>query len=404
MCDVVPAEIHEILERAVKDNIDNYEITVHDANKKGEGYLGEILFLRLEEKNNSKQVLELVVKQAFTKQEIRNVTLIREVFQNEIYFYTHVWQCLNKFQERIPSRYQFRKVAKCFASVLDDKAEKIVLENLKFQGFELQDKAVPLSKEQFELIMKEYGKFHALSFAYKALYPEDYAELTKELKDVYSRFIASQEFQAGIKITNEICIENLQGCIDEKIMEKYKLYPENCVEMFQDSIDRTTKYTVITHGDCWSNNMMFKYDEQRRLTDVRFLDFQLVREGSPCCDLSYTLYSGAPKEVLQDFEHYLQVYHDSLSDTLRAFGCDPDKLFPFRELKNDWKKYCKLGFMMGIMIWKIKYTKQSEVKDMSDIVEDKEAARQAYYTGYDKKAFNEVIGDLILHLYENDFL
>ncbi|KAJ8926031.1 hypothetical protein NQ315_009886, partial [Exocentrus adspersus] len=404
MSDVVPAQIHEILKKIVEQDIDNYEITVHDANKKGEGYLGEILFLKLEEKNNSKQVLELVVKQAFTSETIRNVVPIREVFQNEIYFYTQVWKRLNKFQERIPSRYHFQKLARCIASVSDLNSEKIVFENLKFLGFELQDKKLPLSKEQFELIMKEYGKFHALSFAYKALCPDNYAELVKELQDVYSTLINGEGFQSGMKIVNEICMENLKGTVDERIIEKYKLYTDNYVEMFQDSLDCRTKYTVITHGDCWSNNMMFKYDEENKVTDVRFLDFQLTKEGSPCCDLSYCLYSGASKEILDDFYYYLQIYHDSLSETLRAFGCNPDELFPFKELKNDWKKYCKLGVFMALVVWKIKLTHQSEVKDIADLVEEKTKGKQVTPPGYDKEAYEKISRDLILHLYDNDFL
>ncbi|KAJ8926033.1 hypothetical protein NQ315_009888 [Exocentrus adspersus] len=404
MSETTPADIYKILKQAVKDHIDKCKITIQP-NQKGEGLLGQVLFVSLEDQT-SKQVLELVVKQAFASQTIRETTPIKELFQNEIYFYANVWPRLDKFQERIQAQYQFRKVAKFIASSSDDKSEKIVLENLKFQGFQMHDKKVPLSKEQFQLMMWEYGKFHALSFAYKALYPEGYADLTKGVMDVYSNFNSTEGFRMWLKHPHEICMEILQGEVDEVVMEKYRPYLKNYVELFQNSLDCRTKYTVITHGDCWSNNMMFKYDEQRRVMDIRFIDFQMSKVGSPCCDLSYCLYSGASKEVLQDFHHYLQVYHDSLSRTLRAFGCDPDRLYPFQELKNDWKKYCKLGMLMGLSVWKLKYTDQSQIRDLTDIAEEKDNAGQSPKSDpeYDKEAFKKVSRDLILHMYENDFL
>ncbi|RZC37726.1 EcKinase and/or DUF1679 domain containing protein, partial [Asbolus verrucosus] len=90
---------------------------------------------------------------------------------------------------------------------------------------------------------------------------------------------------------------------------------------------------------------MFKYqgDDKSKPTDMRFLDFQLSRVGSPVIDLSYFLYSCADEEVLNNFDSILKVYHSSISDCLSELGCDPETAFPFKKLKEHWREYGKFG-------------------------------------------------------------
>lgn len=264
MCTVVPPQIYETLKEVVTGDLDNFEVVIHDPNKKGDGYLGEVVFITLENKQ-SNEVLDLVVKQAFVTQNVTDNSLIRQVFMNEIYFYTQIWTRLNKFQERIPTRLQFHKLPKYFTSVSEDASEKLVLENLKFQKFEVYSKKIPLTKEHYELIFREYGKFHALSFAYKTLYADDYADLTKETQNLYLTLLKRNGFIKGIKATNDVAMDGLQPGIDDVLIEKFKSYADNCMELFKDSIDCNCKYSVIIHGDCWSNNMMFKYSVSKTI-------------------------------------------------------------------------------------------------------------------------------------------
>ncbi|XP_018566834.1 uncharacterized protein LOC108907578 [Anoplophora glabripennis] len=403
MCSVVSPEIYETLKEVVKEDIQNFEIVIHDGNKKGDGFLGDMVFVTMENKQ-SHEAIHLVVKQAFLNRSARDTVPIRQVFINEIYFYTKVWTRLNKFQERIPMQFQFHKVPKYFTSILEEASEKLVLENLKFQKFEMYNKRIPVDKQHFELIFREYGKFHALSFAYKALFPEDYADLIKGTINIFLNFTNRDGFANAVKVINDFAMDSLQPGIDDAVIEKFRRYVENHTELFRDSLTCKTKYSVITHGDCRSNNMMFKYSEDRKLIDIRFFDFQLTREGSPCCDLSYCFYSGASGKLLNDLDYFLQIYHDSLSETLKAFGCDPQKLYPFQELKNGWKRYSKVGVTMGLLIWKIKYTSDESLPDLNDVNMSSKEKEQMLYNCYDKDAFKKICRDLILHLNKNDYL
>lgn len=400
MSNNISPEVYKTLEELVNGNVDNFEIIIHNPNKKGEGFLGDMLFVTLRNKKSDKEV-NVIVKQAFRTQSIRDSLPIRDVFMNEIHFYTKIWSRLDKFQQQIPKAYRFQKIPKCLASVSNENSEYLVMENLKFQHFQTHEKKLPLDKEHYELILKEYGKFHGISFAYKALHPEEYADLANGLVDIYAQMSNLGIFQSGVKYSYGLCSESLEPGVDDAVIEKFQSHMESCVEAFTQSVQGTTKYTVITHGDCWSNNMMFKYDESKKLTDVRFFDFQLAKDASPCCDLSYCIYSGAPKEVLKDMDYYLRIYHDSLSETLKAFGCDSETLFPFQALKEDWKRFHKLGFTMALMVWKIKYTYDDELKDFTDLGADQENIMQS---GYDQEAYRKRVRDLLYYLYENDYL
>lgn len=140
------------------------------------------------------------------------------------------------------------------------------------------------------------------------------------------------------------------------------------------------------------------------MVDLRLLDFQMFRLGSPVCDLSYCLYSGGTKAIFDELDHFLQIYHDSLSENLKAYGCDPDELYPLKALKSDWKVHCQMGVTMGIMVWRGKLTHEDDAIDLSDLSENQADIKRFFETNYDKITFRERTRDIILHLYENDYM
>ncbi|KAJ8957802.1 hypothetical protein NQ314_006477 [Rhamnusium bicolor] len=283
--------------------------------------------------------------------------------------------------------------------------KKIVLENIKFKNFVTIPKTKTFDRDHLEYIFKQYGKYHALSFAYRMLNPEGYAELSKGFADVYLDLTEREAFSQGIDIIHELCLESLQPGEDDDVIQKYKYYVGNGTKIFQNSNNYVGNYSVILHGDCWSNNMMFKYDESGKLSDMRFLDFQLSKAGNPVSDLAYCFYSGGSKEMLAQLDYYLKVYHNSLSETIREFNLNAEEIYPFKVLKNDWKQHCQLGFTMAIMIWRMKLTYESDLMDLTDFNEDIEDFHDVYNaTKYDETTFKEITRNLILHMYENDLL
>lgn len=58
---------------------------------------------------------------------------------------------------------------------------------------------------------------------------------------------------------------------------------------------------------------------------------------------------------------------------------------------------------MSLMIWKLKCTYEENIFDFKDTIPEEDRDK-VYHTGYDKDAFNKISRNILLHLYENDFL
>ena len=68
---------------------------------------------------------------------------------------------------------------------------------------------------------------------------------------------------------------------------------------------------TLTHGDFWSNNILFAYDDDGAVKDLIIIDYQLVNYGHPAYDLVYFV-------VSQSFELVLpaeSAYHTPVTKT-----------------------------------------------------------------------------------------
>jgi len=77
-----------------------------------------------------------------------------------------------------------------------------------------------------------------------------------------------------------------------KYVTKLRRIQENLHELVVETTRSNEKgLNVLTHGDLWLNNIMFKGQS------VRFLDFQLVNFTSPAIDLHYFIYTSTTLDV-----------------------------------------------------------------------------------------------------------
>lgn len=141
---------------------------------------------------------------------------------------------------------------------------------------------------------------------------------------------------------------------------------------------------------------------------MRFLDFQYVTSGSPVYDLAYSIYSGTSKDILDNLDFYLKIYYNKFSSTLKTLGCDAQKTYPFEKFKQEWKQYCKFGFMMSLPIWRIKFVDKNHIPSVEESNEgssdDKESPKIAKVADDKVELHKQRIIELMTHLYENGFL
>lgn len=137
--------------------------------------------------------------------------------------------------------------------------------------------------------------------------------------------------------------------------------------------------------------------------DIRLIDFQFIRTGLPAYDLAYCLYAGATREDLSKLDTYLKIYHDSLTSTLKEFSLDSEKIYSFTNLKEDWKKYCKFGFAMAILAWRLKFADPNKVPEAINLEGGENVTPFELVEGKVVE-YNKRVRDLVMHMYNNGFL
>ena len=133
---------------------------------------------------------------------------------------------------------------------------------------------------------------------------------------------------------------------------------------------------------------------------MRLIDFQLMFVGTPVCDLSYCLYSGASKKVFDNLNDYLEVYYDSFSSFVKSLGSDTEKLFPFSALKDHWKKYSRFGLIMALAVIKMKLTHSEDIVDLTDDIEMDQFAEIMAKQKFDAESYNKRVRGLLWHMSE----
>lgn len=247
-----------IKESAEMEGIIDYTITEVQTNQKGEGFLGEIFLVALKDRKNGTD-LNIVIKSAFQEDSIRKLAPIQECFQNEVYFYSTIVPVLQKFEIEKGIKQITPLIPKCFKASLTNESEMVVMENLRSVGFECFGKRECLDDAHIRLIFKTYGRLHGYSVAYKNQYPEDYEKIFKT-ENIYEAFIDRGLFDSFNTMCDKV-FEFLKPGIDDALIENFKKYTEGkAVKVMRESIeDPQPQYSVFLHGDCWSNNLMFKY-------------------------------------------------------------------------------------------------------------------------------------------------
>lgn len=237
-----------------KLNIFNYTLDISCGKSKGDGYVSEIYRVKVKHGNGE---IDLIVKSVIDNEDHRKLMHAEEVFKNEIAFYTTVFPVLDQFQrERRVS--EPVEIAKCYATSLDERKEALVLEDLKAAGYLLCNRRKPLDEAHIALALRQYGKLHALSFGLRDQRPEDFKRISASLTDifplVFSEFIES--FRPQILKNAEMLKE--RGLIAES--ELAKETAADLEHILLRCCEPDDPYTVVIHGDCWCNNMMFKSD------------------------------------------------------------------------------------------------------------------------------------------------
>ncbi|KAG5880044.1 hypothetical protein JTB14_018470 [Gonioctena quinquepunctata] len=355
-----------------KMEIAKYKLDLSGSTSKGDGYLGEVNFIKVvaSEDNGEEKVYDVVVKSANKSEEFRKQTPIQEAYHREMFMYTKVFPIFEEFQRDYALTTVFDSFTKCYSVCRTEKKEALILKNLKILGFEIHDRMVPQNLNHALFVFRNYGRLHGTSLALKIKKPGLFQSLTKNMTNVFGQFI----LQAGMVelLTEDFrqSVELLKGDGKTAIAEKLKCLEGDIGNALTKMTGSDRREAVILHGDCWNNNMMFKYKDGNTTQpiDMRFIDFQLSR---------------------------------SLTDFLKQFGIISDDIVTLKELKEQWKTFGKFGLAITPFIIKIELCQKDEVVDLAASAEKGDVRDALKVEIKDRGEFERRIKDVFEHFAES---
>ncbi|XP_043463724.1 uncharacterized protein LOC122499435 [Leptopilina heterotoma] len=123
---------------------------------------------------------------------------------------------------------------------------------------------------------------------------------------------------------------------------------------------------VQDHGDLWSNNMMFKYDNGKPVKCC-FIDFQTTRYTSPARDILIFLYYTTTRAFrIENSEKLLKIYYDSLAKCLEEVNMDIWKIYPWEEFLESIANFKLYSLIRVIYILPIAFSDLKTKDEESD--------------------------------------
>lgn len=266
-----PELLVNLIEKIAKnEGLQNHTSKISLGSEHGDGFVGILYRITIEGiKNGKNYVINLVAKMPPLNKARREQFNSVLLFEREVRLYNEILPDFVKFQQErnIKEEDGFFNIPKCYGAVHDIENDffVIIMEDLRTSNYIMRDKLIPATYEHAKLLIVELGKLHAISFAMKDQEPERF-EKCKKLKDL----ILESFHKGGDNVTQyfKIIIENaIQTLEPHEEFKKNKIQKlkENFVKVFEECDDSINigEFGVLIHGDCWNNNMMYKYDEVR---------------------------------------------------------------------------------------------------------------------------------------------
>ena len=159
--------------------------------------------------------------------------------------------------------------------------------------------------------------------------------------------------------------------------------------MLPEDVSKCGIPSCILHADCWNNNMLYRYDEDKAV-DMRLVDWQITMLGHPGRDISHFFFSSTSPEMRENHrEELLSHYFATLSAALDKLGfCLREHGYTEEIFRAEMKRRYFFGLFIGLVILPI-ILDQSIVEKMDEMSQAPEAENIVKNTN-PEEMFNEM--------------
>ncbi|KAJ8882637.1 hypothetical protein PR048_014449 [Dryococelus australis] len=308
---------------------------VTNASGQGDNYLGSVYRITVECNSLHKS---LIVKVMPSENEGSEFISSFGVFERELEMYNNILPNLYRVMEEKLGKIEYFSPY-CYPSTRSD---TIILEDLKTFGYKMADRKEQLDMDHALLVLTVLAKLHSFSYI---MGPES-------IRHYYDIFFSQERRHLSGGYLTSIFKSLCRAVSKWKGYEKYTSslwrFSESAVEQYNEAVRaREGSFCVLTHGDCWTTNIMFRYcPETGKVQDVKLIDYQLGRYSTPALDLTFFFYTSIKLDVWRQQDKLLRHYHNELVRWLSLAGVDAS-VYSLQDLQIEMKE--KTMYALGII-------------------------------------------------------
>ncbi|KAB0793311.1 hypothetical protein PPYR_12931 [Photinus pyralis] len=369
----------------------------NSALENGDNFLGLIYNVSVSDDNGT---IHLVVKLAPQEDYFRIVMPVREIYKTEIFAYKEILCEFSRIQDEKKLPRDFQAFARMYASRTDNLRESLLMENVKKRGFRLINHRIPVDYPHASLVMREMGRFHALSYAIRDQKPEIFDSWEDQCHEYF--FSSSIQVPAlkGITRLVSAVVNSYPPHQREKERRALKEFAGDLSTIYKSGLVVSSddkKYAVVAHGDMELRNLLFKYGNPHDPdcpTELCIVDWQLMHLAPPAMEVLFFIFLSTDKELRE--QHYtklIEEYYQSFCLFLRELGSDPDSLFPFPILLEHLKKYSGWALLLAILFNPSNLKEGDDIPDFSNC--DDEDAMVAMMSIIPKRRYLQRMRDVV---------
>lgn len=229
----------------------------------------------------------------------------------------------------------------------------VLLEDLKPRGFQNANRLEGLDQAHTESALRKFAQWHAATAVrveLKGPYPEKYTKGFLNNDDIVDAFCnrSVKIFLDHVHLVKgyEPYVNDLVSPIDKCAFtflinpSTQRIISEKLLDIVKDMNDvKPDDFNALNHGDGWSNNIMFQYNESKGITETYFVDLQLPKWGTVTQDLYYFLLSSTQLDIkTSKFDYFIWFYHSELVKHLKLLNYSKP-LPTLRSIRDDLAKY-----------------------------------------------------------------
>ncbi|XP_019561368.3 uncharacterized protein LOC109429837 [Aedes albopictus] len=327
--------------------IESSEVTHFSTSRAG--YLGDHFFLKLqviiEDDGNRKDELNLFLKVLPTA--IPALTSYLEAsgtFRKETRIYGDLFPRMQQFTRFAPKAY------------LTKDNRQLVLENLALEGFRSVAGCEMgiFDKAHLERALQALARLHCASLMLETKTGRTLPELCPGALDE----------NCWILKNNNPRVEELENAIQVlcelvKVVEKdnpelpdiLRKLPEFVLQIY-DLVKPSSKYrNVVSHGDLWGSNLLFKYSEASIPEDCLIVDFQFARYAPPAYDLNMLITLTTTADYRKEYySHLIDLYYATVEQIFIDQCLSPEEIIPEQPFRESCHRYKVSGIIDNFLM------------------------------------------------------